>query len=429
MKKIQCLTAAAVALLTIIPTFAASNATPTKHVVGYFENWAQYRPNGGKFLPNQINAKQFTDIDFAFEFFGFIDRSLEPSNPHLTGDYQLQPVEWNDKSTLYPAFQALKNQNPNLHTFLSIGGWSFNNANDPNGIGTYTYHLFSNMASTKASRQEFIQSAIAYAHQYGFDGIDIDWEYPGDPTRGGTDNDMTNYTTLLKEFHDAIIADAKTHGGKTLLLTLAVPSIPKGPSSYASDPDKYFAWQAQNAQYVDWFNVMTYDYHGAFSATTGVNSPMQGDRQQQDIQHTVQNYLNGGTPASKLVLGMPSYGHSFSGVNCSSAQTCAPGKPFTSAGPAGPSTGEPGLLAYYEIKKMIGNGQLTPAYDSNSETPYAYSPMTKEWVSYDDPNSIEIKANYVLSQNLGGAMVWAIDNDDFVNQYPLISRIDAMFGI
>lgn len=207
-----------------------------------------------------------------------------------------------------------------------------------------------------------------------------------------------------------------------------MPAIQKGQSSYTSDANKYFAWQGQNAQYVDWMNLMTYDYHGAFSATTGVNSPMQGDSHQEDITHSVQNYLAGGVPAAKIVLGMPTYGHNFAGVNCANAQDCAPGKPFTGAGAAGPATGQPGYLAYYEIKNMINSGQLVAGYDNNSQTPYAYSPTTKMWVSYDDPNSIAIKAQYVLSQNLGGAMVWAIDNDDFANGYPLISQIDNTLG-
>lgn len=99
-----------------------------------------------------------------------------------------------------------------------------------------------------------------------------------------------------------------------LLLTIAVPTIPKGPSSYTSDPNKYFAWQVQNAQYVDWMNLMSYDYHGAFSATTGVNSPMQGGSQHEATTDSVQNYLGGGVPAAKLALGMPTYEHNFAGV-------------------------------------------------------------------------------------------------------------------
>ncbi|MCB1827648.1 MAG: hypothetical protein KDH94_04400 [Coxiellaceae bacterium] len=414
------------AFLVTGPALATTQAQ--KHVVGYFENWSQYRPNGGKFLPSQINAKLFTDVDYAFAYFGFVDRSLDPSNPHLTGDFKIQPVEWNDQSKLYPAFQALKKQNPNLKTFYSIGGWAFNDPNDPNGAGEYTYRLFSQMASTASGREAFIQSAIQYAHQYGFNGIDIDWEYPGDSARGGTEADMENYTVLLKEFRAAINADAKQHSGEHLLLTIAVPAIPKGPANYINNPSQYFAWQAKNAQYVDWLNLMTYDYHGAFSATTGVNSPMQGDPKQEDIADTVQHYLAGGVPANKIVLGMPSYGHSFAGVNCANAQDCAPGKSFTGAGSAGPATGQPGLLAYYEINKMIQSGTLTQGYDYRSQTPYAYSPITKEWVSYDDPNSIAIKAQYVLSQNLGGAMVWAIDMDEFNNGYPIMTAINKTLG-
>jgi hypothetical protein len=103
--------------------------------IGYFENWAQYRQAGGKFFPNQIDPNLFTHINFAFALFGFITWSVDP-NPartgpqRLTGDYTVQPTEWNDETALYPALNALKQQNPNLKTLLSIGGWSMNSGTD-----------------------------------------------------------------------------------------------------------------------------------------------------------------------------------------------------------------------------------------------------------------------------------------------------------
>jgi GH18 family chitinase len=135
----------------------------TTKLVGYFENWAQYRPGGGKFFPEQIDPSLFTHINFAFGLFGFVTWSVDPTatrtgDQRLTGDYRIQPVEWNDQTALYPALQPLKQKNPNLKTLLSIGGWSINSCDDqptPGNLhpyGPYTCHLFSHMAADPQGR-------------------------------------------------------------------------------------------------------------------------------------------------------------------------------------------------------------------------------------------------------------------------------------
>ena len=145
-------------------------------IVGYFENWAQYRQSGCKFMPSQINPSLFTHVNFAFGLFGFVTWSVDPTETRAgpqryTGDYTIQPVEWNDQTVLYPALQAIKQQNGALKTLLSIGGWSMNSGDDmpnsgnPHPYGPYTYQLFSKMAVDPAGRTQFIGSAIAYAQK------------------------------------------------------------------------------------------------------------------------------------------------------------------------------------------------------------------------------------------------------------------------
>lgn len=382
-------------------------------LVGYYENWSQYRPEGkGKFLPDQIDPSLLTHINFAFGFFGFITKSVDPKNPRLTGNYKIEPVEWNDQTVLYPALQKLKQKNPNLKTLLSIGGWSFNDPQDTNGIGTFTYKLFSQMASSAAGRKEFIDSAIAYAHKYGFDGIDLDWEYPGDRARGGTDSDFDNFLALLKEFRSAINND-----GQKLLLTIASPAIKKGE---AKTSEQFFAWLAQCAESLDWLNVMTYDYHGAFpdDKVTGVNAPLLQDSTPGgtfSVRHTVEAYLNGGIPKEKMVLGMPTYGRTFKVTSPLTDTDNGPGKPYSGPGGAGKATQTPGFLAYYEILERLSSGDLKRGWDRSTLTPYAYNSKTGEWVSYDDAESLAYKVSYLIEKDLAGAMVWAIDDDYFFN--------------
>lgn len=409
-------------------------------VVGaYYENWSQYRPPSGgraQFFPNLIDPTIITDLYYAFAFFGFVSKSIDPSNPHLTGDYTIQPVEWNDQSVLYPQVMALKKINSKLRVLLSVGGWSFNDPSDPN-VGAYTSKLYSQMVSSSANRAQFIQSAIAYAHKFGFDGIDIDWEYPGDLTRGGNESDFANFVTFLGECSTAFQA-----ASPPLLLTYASAAIvPTGcPPLYHSNPPLYFQWLAECSAHLDRFNVMAYDYHGPFDQPklTGVNAPLNRDTDPAStlfIAETLNNYLNNGVPASKIVLGMPTYGHSYAGVTNLSKSDTGPGKPFVSAGPAGPSTGSPGLLAYFEIGDMIATNQLTFGTDSPTSTAYGFNLNTNEWASFDTPDTIALKVALAKERNLLGVMLWAIDDDEYqwspkypntrkayTNYYPTVSK-------
>jgi chitinase len=385
--------------------------------VGYFGNWAQYRQAGGKFLPDQIDPSLFTHICFAFAMFGFVSWSVDPSptrtgKQRYTGDYKVQPVEWNDQKVLYPAMQKLKQKNPNLKTLLSIGGWSFNSCDDtPESAGTqypygpFTCQLFSKMAADPNGRRQFIKSAIDYAKKYGFDGIDLDWEYPGVSDRGGKDADYENYLKLLQEFRQT--------AGKDFLITVASAAVPKG----SKTGDSFFQWMAECAQYLDWYNVMSYDYHGAFddpnTMGTGVNAPLLEDSVPNgtfDIKHTVESYLKANIPKEKIVLGMATYGRTY----VISDRTDGYGKPFSGPGPAGPATVTPGILAYFEILEKIANGELdVQRWDEATLTPYAYSTKTGLWVSYDDEKSLGYKVSYVIEKELGGGMTWAIDLDKF----------------
>lgn len=413
--------------------YASTEGDSNKIVAGYYENWSQYRPavgGGEKFLPNMIDPTIMTDLYFAFAYFGFVSRSIDPSNPHLTGDYTLQPVEWNDQSVLYPQVMALKQINPNLRVHLSIGGWSFNDPNDSNGTGQFTYKLFSTMVADSSSRTQFINSAISYAHQFGFDGIDIDWEYPGDLTRGGQEEDMDNFVLFLKEFYTA----CKT-ANPPLLLSYASPAVvPSGVSSvYHQNPDLYFQWLGRCAEYLDCFNVMCYDYHGAFDnpMITGVNAPLNHDTNPNStfyVANTIANYRKGGVPVDKIVIGMPTYGKSYAGVSGLTPQDNGPGKPFTSAGNPGPATGAAGLLAYFEISDMIATKQLNFGTDSITSTAYGYNIENNTWVSFDTPDTIDLKVQLVQAQNLRGAMFWSVDNDEYQwgDKYPNIRRAYEM---
>ncbi|XP_073681482.1 chitinase, acidic.1 [Garra rufa] len=364
-------------------------------LVCYMTNWSQYRPGNGKFMPEHIDPFLCTHVVYALA-------TISPDN-------QITTVEWND-DVLYKSLNELKKVNPTLKTLLSVGG-------TVDGVSPYI-----NMVATPENRKTFIRSAMLFLRLHEFDGMDIDWQYPGQNL--SPPEDKQRFTVFVKELRQAVEQEAIDTRKTPLILSSKVSGI----KSIIEDAYEI----AEVSGLLDFITVLTFDYHGHWDSKTGHNSPLyrssldSGSVIDHNINSSVATWLGGGAHADRLLITFPTFGRTFL---LSTSQTGL-GAPANGPADAGPYTREEGFWSYYEICPMESSVPIE--WIGEQMVPYAV--QGKSWVGFDNLESFTAKVQWLNSLNLGGASVWTLDLDDFAGRfcyhgaYPLVNHLRNTLG-
>lgn len=315
-------------------------------------------------------------------------------------------------TSLFKDTTNVKSIKQDLSVFVSIGGWSFSDNN------TATQPLFGEISADAAKRKKFANNVVHFMRQYGtylivqclppmshgtdypnpgFDGVDLDWEYPGAGDRGGKPEDTKNYVLLVKTLRETFDSSGSTFG-----LTFTAPA------SYW-----YLRWfdLPGMAKYVDWINVMTYDLHGVWDSENPIGSIVQGHTNLTEIKTALELYWRAEITPAQLVLGFGFYGRSFT---LEDPKCTKPGCPFSGASDAGPCSNTGGMLAYYEIMSLLQGPSSkkrasgNKVHDKEAAVNY-FTFNDDQWVSYDDKTTFKQKADWAKDIGLGGALIWASD--------------------
>lgn len=322
----------------------------------HFDVIAYYAGNGSDL--DRYRFDQLTQVIFSF--------------CHLRGN--ALAVDNAEDSLTIRRLVALKKQHPHLKILLSLGGWC-------------GCQPCAGVFATDAGRKEFAASTLSLLREYGADGIDLDWEYPGIegcPGHPWAPEDRGHFTKLIQELRKKL--------GKKYEISFAA-------GGFQSFFDNSIEW-VKVMPLVNRVNLMTYDLVNGFSTVTGHHTPLFSTKEQQNSTDFAVRYLDSlGIPRKKMVIGAAFYARTWENVENINNGLYQPGK----------------FVHFINYKNQVE--RLSPASgfvffrDNIAEAPYAYSAKLKEFATYDDAISIAAKTRYAMAHQLGGIMFWELTGD------------------
>ncbi|KAM4067130.1 glycosyl hydrolases family 18 domain-containing protein [Hirsutella rhossiliensis] len=297
----------------------------------------------------------------------------------------------------------LKMKHPGLRVAMSIGGHGFS-------YGP-TSGYWSDMVSTEATRRTFIHSVVDFLVEYGFNGVDLDWEYPSASEMGGRQSDASNFVQLLAEMRGYF--NSRNPGWT---ITASIPT--------SSEYLQGFNIEGMG-EYISWFNLMPFDRRWVYSKEK--NSPvpyLQGHTDISEVETALQILRHSHISMDKVVMGMAFQGraHTLEDVDCWQPEGVC--RFMAEDVPISCSDAE-GLLTYAEV--IARNGSTEAQVHYNSTTTVKYKVIEgDEWISYDDEESWRDKKSFLSENCLSGLFIWSLDQDS--GQFDAMSRLMGDFS-
>jgi GH18 family chitinase len=435
-------------------------------------------------LDNQVKAKKITHLNYGFARFNTPPvTGSNASHDAARSEYEIYftdawadtgPGAWSTNNCKFPsgqnfaanvgngadgygglycAMKQLKQTNPNLKLMVSVGGWGYPDSERINilkhfkNIAEDAYNIQNGTLSFRSSIRfkPFVTSIQKWMTTFGFDGVDIDWEFPFlSDADGSTDLTAAELSTAMLHFQ-ALFQELRMQLGEKAIISMAFSPRP--------DIVKQFSTLKTllSDDSLNFINLMAYDYYGAFDKTTGINAPyldVPGGKINWSFQDSIDAFAAavGTENVSKLNAGLAAYGRSYSNVDKTCTNANGLGCSFSSAGPdffglSSSATVGNGSIKYWQIQKLsdaLANGTSScqlMSVSSEDKTPIMLCPNVNQSVAisgvcvldvivpaninlgtiligYDNPDSIKQKADYARSKGLGGTMMWTITGDD-----------------
>ncbi|WP_343707098.1 T9SS-translocated chitinase ChiA [Flavobacterium sp.] len=455
--------------LLLFPLLALAQPAHGKKVVGYYAQWSIYARD---FNVPKIDGSKLTHLNYSF--YGTTYDPAHPENTKLKcldtyADFEHMEggIPWDApvKGNFYDLMK-LKEKYPHLKILISVGGWTKGQDLSP-------------IAASPVARAALAADMANFITTYPFiDGFDIDWEYP---LSGGTDgteivngapvppqkyspDDNKNLVLLLKAMRQAM---------PNKLVTIAAGNNVRNVSKQYLGPNNraQYGMTEDISTYCDYITYFGYDfggnwydktcYNAPLYASGNPNDPLYGATQSESLDELTNQYLNViGFPANKLIMGLPFYGKKFDNVAANSTNGLFVSAPrYVVPGCTNPQnptgtwdgSGACEKSGSIEICDLVGNPvtnshayldpntmQVTASaasagwvryWDNTTKVPYLYNATSKEFISYEDKQSMDLKVQYIKSRNLAGGMIWELSQDTRGSiPNSLLNQVDTSFG-
>lgn len=378
-------------MLCVLLGWLGAAAQAAERVRAYYPFWVSYSQT--KALAD-LPLARLDQLTYAFAYF---DAQGQLQAGDAFADLN-KPYPQADGTLLrgnYALLKAIKPQYPQLKTVLAVGGWNYS-------------AQFSAVLADPVLRQRAVQSTLQFLQQHGFDGIEIDWRYPGGGGRDGNSASLQDGAHLLQ------FVRALRQAAPQLIigLTSAVQ-----PAIIAASP-----WR-ELAPHCDYVMLIATDFVGAWSGKTSHKSPLYMPAGRLSIDLAVNTLIDAGLPANQLALMIPSQGVSFNGVNAQGNGLAQTHGGVSMGSWDNAQTGPTGVFGQDEIAALQQGQGFVEHWDALAQESYFYSPRAQQFISIETERALAAKLDYVQRRGLQGIALWEITSD--ARAHSLLRQIEV----